>query len=607
MMSHLLVLSVGPIQDFIAAARRTRDLWYGSYLLSEISKAIAKSVAEQGGSLVFPALKIGAPELQPKSEFNVANIIVAELPEGIAPKTIAEKAGEAGKGRWEELAEKAKEEAGSAINEAVWEDQVDDVLEFYAAWVPLSGDYKAARKALMRLHSGRKACRDFLPAKGIAGLPKSSLDGARETVLADPNSVPEGLRRKLRLSDGEQLDAVGLTKRAGGGQHQFPSVPRIAADPWLRGTAALAKIDTKIKAKWETFLETCKTCCEDGLARLDEKRFPQYKHFPYEGAAAYRTRHEELIKESGCELLECLAKDLKELTKCLGDPDPYLAILVADGDKMGAAIGNLGTAEDNRKFSQKLADFARMARGIVVKHFGALVYAGGDDVMAFVPVDQCLVCARELHEAFGEELKGTVAGEQKPTLSVGIAIGHSMDPLEDLLGFARAAEGAAKKPNRDGLAVHLHPRSGAPLMLRGGWTDNFDKRLSTWVDLLLADRISDSTAYDLRELARVYAGWPDYSAIEDLVVKDALRLLGKKQPRAGKATEEDKEAAAEARKTLEDAVRQCVKVLETASEEEGKKGHPGVMRLAKELLIARRLSRAAQQAQGSAASEEEVQ
>lgn len=606
MSSHLVVLSVGPIQDFIAAARRTRDLWYGSYLLSEISKAIAKSVADQGGDLVFPALKIGAPELQPESDFNVANIIVAELPEGIAPETIAEKARKAGKVRWEALAEEAKKDAGSAISDSVWEDQVDDVLEFYAAWVPLEGDYKAARKTLMRLHSGRKACRDFAPAKGIAGLPKSSLDGARETVLADPNSVPEGLRRKLRLSDGEQLDTVGLTKRAGGGQHQFPSVPRIAADPWLRGTAALTKIDTKIKAKWETFLETCKTCCEDGLARLDEKRFPQYKHFPYEGAAAYRTRHEELIKESGCELLECLAKDLKELTKCLGDPDPYLAILVADGDKMGAAIGNLDTAEDNRKFSQKLADFAGKAREIVTGHYGSLVYAGGDDVMAFVPVDQCLLCARELHDAFGEALKGTVSGEQ-PTLSVGLAIGHSMDPLEDLLGFARAAERAAKKPNRDGLAVHLHPRSGAPLMLRGRWIDNFDKRLSTWVDLLLADRISDRTAYDLRELARVYAGWPDYSAIEDLVVKDALRLLGKKQPRAGKATEEDKEAAAEARKKLEDAVRQCVKVLETASEEEGEKGHPGVMRLAKELLIARRISHAFQQARGSAAPEEEAQ
>jgi len=28
-MSHLLAIAVGPVQEFIAAARRTRDLWFG--------------------------------------------------------------------------------------------------------------------------------------------------------------------------------------------------------------------------------------------------------------------------------------------------------------------------------------------------------------------------------------------------------------------------------------------------------------------------------------------------------------------------------------------------------------------------------------------------
>lgn len=38
---YLLALSIGPVQEFIAAARRSRDLWFGSYLLSEVSKAAA--------------------------------------------------------------------------------------------------------------------------------------------------------------------------------------------------------------------------------------------------------------------------------------------------------------------------------------------------------------------------------------------------------------------------------------------------------------------------------------------------------------------------------------------------------------------------------------
>ena len=45
MATYLYVLAVGPIQDFIAAARRTRDLWFGSHLLSEICKAAAKQIA----------------------------------------------------------------------------------------------------------------------------------------------------------------------------------------------------------------------------------------------------------------------------------------------------------------------------------------------------------------------------------------------------------------------------------------------------------------------------------------------------------------------------------------------------------------------------------
>ncbi len=48
MSGHLLAVTVGPVQDFIAAARRTRDLWFGSYLLSEISKAAAKAVRKHG-------------------------------------------------------------------------------------------------------------------------------------------------------------------------------------------------------------------------------------------------------------------------------------------------------------------------------------------------------------------------------------------------------------------------------------------------------------------------------------------------------------------------------------------------------------------------------
>src|SRR5829696_1712564 len=57
-MSHVLILTLGPIQDFIETARRTRDLWFGSWLLSELSKATAEAIARVVGieALVFPGI-----------------------------------------------------------------------------------------------------------------------------------------------------------------------------------------------------------------------------------------------------------------------------------------------------------------------------------------------------------------------------------------------------------------------------------------------------------------------------------------------------------------------------------------------------------------------
>ena len=129
----------------------------------------------------------------------------------------------------------------------IWTEQVDDVVEFYAAWVPLQTpeEYQTARAHVMRLLAGRKNCRDFKQAEPHPGLPKSSLDGMRDTVLCGPAkdedpqtyraSWPKATRRKLRVRTGEQLDVVGVVKRTAEGTKPYPSVSRVAADPWIRG------------------------------------------------------------------------------------------------------------------------------------------------------------------------------------------------------------------------------------------------------------------------------------------------------------------------------------------------------------------------------------
>ena len=51
--------------------------------------------------------------------------------------------------------------------------------------------------------------------------------------------------------------------------------------------------------------------------------------------------------------------------------NPYYALLVGDGDKMGEAINNLATPEAHRQFSQTLAGFAGKAGGIIEANQGA--------------------------------------------------------------------------------------------------------------------------------------------------------------------------------------------------------------------------------------------
>jgi CRISPR-associated protein Cmr2 len=559
-MSHLLAIAVGPVQEFIAAARRTRDLWFGSYLLSEISRAVAQSVEADGGKLIFPASSAAE---------NVANVILAELPSG-EPKAVAAKAKEAAHQRWLDFADEAWELARGVVREEIWNDQVDDVIEFYAAWVQQTGDYKSDRGSLMRLLAGRKNCRDFLPAKGRAGVPKSSLDGQRESVLKPPTEWRDRFRTRLRIREGEQLDVVGLVKRVAGGSRPYPSVSRVAVDPWVRGNSG--------KDAFKELRTACQELPQRVLHRLDEREFPQFKDFPFEGTAAYVSRHHEWEEEIDEEDRLSLG-DIQDALERLSQPNPYLAVLVADGDKMGAAISALTSPDAHREFSSTLAGFADEARKIVTQHHGVLVYAGGDDVLAFLPVDKCLSCARKLHDDFGDRL----AKYGKPTLSVGIAIGHFMENLEDLLDYGRAAEKAAKKvEGKNALAVHLHKRGGAPIGVRARWNDNPDHRLKRFANLMNDGVIPTKLPYELREMAKLYES-PSWAENADAAIQqDLYRLIAKKTSRGSG--------------TVRQALSEFVKEMNSDK----------LMTLACELLVARQIATALRQAGGQSVATEEV-
>lgn len=530
MPEYLIAIAIGPVQDFISAGRRTRDLWFGSKLLSDVSRTAAASVSDNKGLLIFPG-----PRALHQAEGGIANVILAELPPGApTPKAVTEQARTDCEKFWKSQARAARDRAGDLVETGRWQDQWEaEVIEFYAAWCLLDrADYAGSRRRVMRLLAARKSIRDFQPWQGQAGVPKSSLDGARETVLKaigdQKDEIPKTKARQLRLARGEQLDIVGLTKRLKEVQG-FPSVTRIAADTWVRGL-------TEVAAK--PLLLLCESLANNGLLiRLDRSRDPV---FPYEGTAVYKTRHHELAEETGDKQSYLpLTRCIESLEREFGVPDPYVAVIAADGDRMGQAISKKTRPEDHRRFSDELAAFAKAVREIVDANHGSLIYSGGDDVLAVLPVSRAIQCAWQLRNRFQELVVPEAEGA---SLSVGVAVAHSMEHMEDLLQYARAAEKHAKEGDpgqpanekRNALAVHVHPRGGGAVKVRRRWdAATWPLRLKHWTDAYIDGALSNKAAYDMGRLLSTYRisdtrRWPG-DLFAQAFAPDAALLLKRKE------------------------------------------------------------------------------
>lgn len=573
MTAYLLNLSIGPVQPFIAAARRTRDLWFGSRLLSEICLEAARSVLKtsrpvrNGDSpLIFP----NESALNGKDEPNVANVIIALVDD---PQETARKAREAAQACLERYGDQVLSRFSNVIDENLWRAQLADALEFFAAWVPCKddADYDEARKRLASLMAARKNVRDFAPplSPSRPGL-KSSLDGRNEALLVGKDmeaflrdgKIGKAERYRLRLKQGEALDAMGLLKRAAepktGDRKTFPPVDRIAATPWLKAADSLCP----------DLMQNLHNAWAATIGASESKK--SWNH--YEGEV-FPGRLEDFKEETGWQTA-LLEEALKALTNKLGEPFPYLAIVKADGDKMGKAISTLTTIEGHQNFSDELAAFACQAREIVKKHDGACVYAGGDDVLALLPLETCLTCARKLADSFADSFaktKEALKEEDHPTLSVGIAVGHFLEPLEDLLRFADEAERMAKEPDRDGLAVVVRSRGNAPIAVRGQRSSELDKRLLYWKELFATGGLPSRYPYELRRLVGTYENWDCGDDVAEALMGDISRVFGRKELRLCETK----------RETLKSEMAKHIKKLASARHLED---------LVLELLVARHLA-----------------
>lgn len=522
-MDYLVAISIGPVQSLIEAGRRAQDLWCGSWLLSEAARAVALHLhTVQNGCLIFPNPENPEVELQPQSQSdepkaNIANVIravisaesEAELKEKV--NTAQSAASERSLGIFSETLDK-DELQNIGIDRARWQQQQSDVLKTFSVWVSLANhDYKSASKRLGQLLQARKLTRSFDPIRdNEPDLHKSTLDGANNTVtnkLTTWNaaeklniSEPELLRKKrlLGLTNEEELDALGVVKRRAGNLEQFTPFSRIVAHRWLAELSA---------EQLEALTQAYQPLVELGFVTKVKGNDGLYQSFPFDGEYLFLSRLENADIEA------TIKGQLRtQLQAIKSSPVPYGVLLKADGDRMGDLLKEANGKEQSRAISKALHEFATSVRRTMQDHGGHAIYAGGDDVLAFVPLVKAMKCAKTLAESFAQKMSEVtetlnIKLSQTPTLSVGLAIGHFVQPMRQLRQRAVAAEKYAKGNKeaepRNALAIHLGIRSGHEITWRCCWDDKETlQALSDFADAFAMGWMPTRIMQEVREMAQ---------------------------------------------------------------------------------------------------------
>jgi len=287
------------------------------------------------------------------------------------------------------------------------------------------------------------------------------------------------------------LDSVGTNR---GSYFDIPSVPGLAVFPWARAIwaapgqpgfeeflRAVDEIGEYLDLELPKWTELDANHPNRWLARVDWEVFRErywidrLREAQREAPVGSDFEERRWLAEKARAARKGAAalRRLRDSNPHLPSPSSYYAVLAGDGDTMGrwlsgeASDGTLFpvTYEFHRALSAGIADFSgrnsRLSRviedidkrggGQPYTFQGKIIYAGGEDVLAVLPADQAIDCALTLRH----EYRGAMDIPGRPpnsefTYSVGIAIGHVKEPLQDMVEAAQDAERRAKgDPVRD--------------------------------------------------------------------------------------------------------------------------------------------------------------
>lgn len=401
MNDYVAVFTIGPVQSFIASARKTEDLWSGSYLLSYIIEKVMEKIEEdKRATLIFPQIE-QTQLIEKASDVAAYPNRITFTYEGGKTKiaTLLKELENTAKQTLQELGQKAvvrsfnEEQSKNILPNAT--NQLNSFLEIY--WSAKPYDQFS-----------------FYDAKTEAEKEIGALKYTKQF---------------------EQDTTYGLTCTVCNERTALLDVP-------IEETDKIGTIRRKYRTLWNNPHRKNEYLCSVCLTKREMRRMMQDEN---EVLNTFKPFHSTL--DIGQEKLS------------------YFAILQMDGDNMGTYF----SGNDPNKYSdvsKRLAYFSKVRVPEVIERYnGMLVYSGGDDVLAFLPVNDALEAAYTLRQEFANE---KVLGKDA-TISGGLIIAHKKHPLHFLLREVRELEEKAKsyryeiKGNvyeKDAIAICVKTRGG---------------------------------------------------------------------------------------------------------------------------------------------------
>ncbi len=519
MKQAMLIFSLGPVQSFIMQARKTRDLWLGSFLLSKLMEAAMEGIS---GDFVFPTRRTiegNIPDLPNKyiAIFNSSKDAKDAAEQ--SRKQIVEEWNKIRGAVWKSVIYNnpaiKTEDKEAAFK--IWERQSNADTFFDIVWVIVQGDLnnypvwlEDAQKAL----DTRKRLRDFLPQaeyepseKGMISGERAALHGqstSRDQVRAFWTAIAKECSAKDIGQEGsERLDAIDTIKRfatesSAIPNQPFPSTSSVATASFVEKLLITPELKSALE-KWREATRGKLVQPEDTIKAIpylerkagaspDERSWILRRDgdcYFRETFTPSRLKEDYRITDSSKaqQYLDALT-DLLNATGTLKTsdgrpriprPTPYYAVVQMDGDNMGTLLSEVPKKDEHVEISQALSEFSRKdaPRLVQDKHAARLVYAGGDDVLAFSPLEGLLDLVNHLQDQYCRTVKDVVKDEErqkKVTASIGVAIAHHLTPLLFVLRTAREAESLAKEHyGRNALVVTVIRHSGEQTRVGCKW------------------------------------------------------------------------------------------------------------------------------------------